>query len=306
MREQSFKEYNSRVNTAIDYLRSNLDNKVTLDELAQAVHLSKFHFLRVFQLITGVSPGEYHTRLRLQRAQFRMISHSPPSITEIAYDLGFSSVAALCKSFKKSKQASPLEWRARYISKLSNFGQSQQLSDQYFSTIFNQSIINMEKELQFHCQLKELKDQPVVYFRNFAIHVHDSQGFDTMFKKLFDWAGSRSLLNFPDTKALTVYRSMPDEKGFVQADVCLTVSSDIKGEGEIGNTIIPGGTYAVVHKEGTLDECFLTWEYLYKNWLPDSGYKADSRGVFLNHLNSPEAHPKGFHVFEMNVSVQRI
>lgn len=99
---------------------------------------------------------------------------------------------------------------------------------------------------------------------------------------------------------------MPDENGLVQADVGLTVSDSIHGEGEIGKTMIPGGTYAVIYKEGTLDECFSAWDYLYNHWLPGSGFNADSRGVFLNHLNDSKTHPEGLHIFEMNVSIQRI
>ncbi|WP_207420706.1 AraC family transcriptional regulator [Desertivirga brevis] len=306
MKKESLNDYCSRVNKAIDFIRLNLDTNISLDELAERVNLSKFHFLRVFHAVTGVSPGEYHKQLRMQRTQFQLISHSEISVTQIAYQLGFSSVSALCKSFKKTKKTSPLEWRAHYLRKHSNSGHFEKNKDEYFRSIFNLKYNNMEKQHQFKCQVKELRDQKVIYIRNFSIHVHDSEGFKQMFERLFEWAGSRGLLNFPATKALTVYRSMPDENGMLQADVCLTVPEGVLGEGEIGTTIIPGGTYAVIYKEGTLDECFSAWDYLYNSWLPASGFSADSRGVFLNHLNDSGTHPEGLHIFEMCVSVQKI
>ena len=125
-----------------------------------------------------------------------------------------------------------------------------------------------------------------------------------MFDSLLTWANARDLLNFPITKALTVYRSMPDSDGILQADACLSVSKEVDAEGEIGKTIIKGGKYVVLHKEGTLDECFSAWDYLYNEWFPNSGYQPDDRAVYLSHLNDAKTHPQGLHIFDMCISVK--
>lgn len=305
MKGKSLAEYHWKVNTAIDFMRINLDKNISLDELSNTAHLSKFHFHRIFHSISGISPGDYLKQLKLERAKFQLASSNKVSITELAYGLGFSSVSSFCKSFKKSKKKSPLDWRKDYLEKHSNIGHYDYSKDKYFRIITNRKLIDMEQNY-FNCEVRELNDTHVVYLRNFSIHVHDSDGFNAMFETLFQWAHSKGLLNFPQSKALTVYRSMPDENGWIQADVCLTVPQHVHGEGEIGKTVIQGGKYVVLHKEGTLDQCFEVWDYLYNQWLPASGFKPDNRGVFLNHLNNPKTHPEGLYIFEMNVSIQPI
>jgi AraC family transcriptional regulator len=125
-----------------------------------------------------------------------------------------------------------------------------------------------------------------------------------MFEALMTWAAPRGLVNFPETKALTVYRSNPNLNGMIQADVCLTVPEEIEGEGIIGRTTLSGGKYAVVHKEATMDECFSTWDYIFEEWFPTNGYQPDNRNFYINHLNESEKHPQKLHIFDMCIPVK--
>ena len=312
VQEQSLKEYIFRINKAIDYMRLHLDREVSLEELAEISNFSKFHFHRTFKAITGIPPHEYLGQLRVGRAQFYLRNNSAVSITELAFSLGFSSVASFSKSFKKNNQQSPSQWRQQHLHQNGKIGQLNSKigplsngNDTYFARIeLNQEQVPMEQKNAVNIEVKELVDPPVVYVRNHSIHVHDSQGFERMFATLINWAAPRGLVNFPKSKALTVYRSLPDATGRVQADVCLSVPREITGEGVIGKTTIPGGKYVVLHKEGTLDECFAAWDYLYNEWFPTSGYQPDSRGVYLNHLNDAKTHPEGLHIFDMCISVK--
>src|SRR5437870_395167 len=52
---------------AIAAMRERLDEQLTVDDLARAAMFSKFHFTRLFQRLTGVSPGRFLSALRLQR-----------------------------------------------------------------------------------------------------------------------------------------------------------------------------------------------------------------------------------------------
>lgn len=295
-------------------MRLHLDREVSLEELAEIANFSKFHFHRLFKAVTGIPPNEYRMQLRIGRAQFRLLNNSVIPITELAYYIGYSNVASFSKSFKRINKQSPTQWREHYLNKNSNIGQHDsklgqllKAKDGYFAPIENNQIQkSMEQNKVVNIEVKELAPLPVVYVRNLSIHVHDSEGFGSMFSTLMKWAAARELVNFPTTKALTVYRSIPDANGKVQADVCLSVPKEIDGEGIIGKTIIPGGKYVVLHKEGTLEECFTTWDYLYNEWFPSSGYQPDSRGVYLNHLNDAKTHPEGLHIFDMCISVKSL
>ncbi|SIT11968.1 transcriptional regulator, AraC family [Zobellia uliginosa] len=312
IQERSFKEYVFRINKVIDFIRLNIEREISLDELAEVSNFSKFHFHRVFKAITGVTPNNFITKSKLGRAEYILANNLDIAISDIAYLLGFSSVSSFSKAFKKLNKLSPSQWRERRRYKnsktgkvKSKIGQLPRINDNYIAPILlNQNFTNMELKKRINIEVKELENLPVIYIRNHSIHVHDSDNFAKMLNTLITWATPRELVDFPTTKALTVYRSMPDSKGMVQADVCLSVPEKTEGEGTIGKTVIKGGKYVVLHKEGTLDECFSAWDYLYNEWFPNSGYQPDDRGVYLNHLNDPKTHPQGLHIFDMCISVK--
>ncbi len=56
-------------NRAIEYLHAHLDDKITIESMARAAHLSASHFARVFKKETGKAPMEYVHGLRLERAK---------------------------------------------------------------------------------------------------------------------------------------------------------------------------------------------------------------------------------------------
>ena len=78
--------------------------------------MSKFHFLRTFKEITGVSPIEYRAQIRLEHAA-ELLSDSNMTVGEIALQLGFSSQGYFCDAFKKSFGESPSSYRKNAVKK---------------------------------------------------------------------------------------------------------------------------------------------------------------------------------------------
>jgi AraC family transcriptional regulator len=56
------------VERAVETMRDNLGERLTIDDLARSAMFSKFHFSRVFQRVTGVSPGRFLSAMRLDVA----------------------------------------------------------------------------------------------------------------------------------------------------------------------------------------------------------------------------------------------
>jgi AraC-like DNA-binding protein len=92
-------DHADRVEAAKTYLAGRLGERVTLDEVAGAVHLSPFHFARVFQQRAGVPVHRYLTRLRLRVALDRLMAGAD-DLTIIALDLGFSSHSHFTDAFR--------------------------------------------------------------------------------------------------------------------------------------------------------------------------------------------------------------
>ncbi len=95
---------------AISYMLQRLESSLTLDELADAVHLSRPHLVHVFKRVTGVSPIDYYTRLKIQRA-CQYLDLTDLSIKEIARRIGIRDPYYFSRLFHKMMRQSPSDYR---------------------------------------------------------------------------------------------------------------------------------------------------------------------------------------------------
>jgi AraC family transcriptional regulator len=100
----------ARLRRALDHISANLDEEITLAQLAQVAGVSVFHFARTFTLATGVSPGRYVSRMRLEKAMAD-IAAGKLSLAEIAFKAGFSSQASFTRAFYRATGLTPGEYR---------------------------------------------------------------------------------------------------------------------------------------------------------------------------------------------------
>ena len=101
-----------RVTLAKNYLDSNYYNTdLNLDEVADAVGLSKYHLCREFNHLYGISPGKYLANLRLQKSCALLLQSRQHTIAEIASMVGFSNDNYFCKVFRKAFGTTPTQYR---------------------------------------------------------------------------------------------------------------------------------------------------------------------------------------------------
>lgn len=83
---------------------------VNLDRAASTVHLSPFHFLRMFSRAIGVTPHQYLVRSRLRRAA-KLLAEKERSVTDIALDVGFADLSNFVRSFHRAAGMPPRSFR---------------------------------------------------------------------------------------------------------------------------------------------------------------------------------------------------
>ena len=144
-------------------------------------------------------------------------------------------------------------------------------------------------------EVMELPDLEVAYVRHVGPYAGDSKLFEGLFEKLLTWAGARGLIQFPETKILSVYHDSPNitEEAKLRTSVCLTVPAETKAEGEFGRMKVTGGKYAIGHFELLADQYEDAWQFLYGGWLPESGYQPDDGPPLEIYQNDPKQHPEG-------------
>jgi AraC-like DNA-binding protein len=100
-----------RVRKSLRLLDDNFAQGIELDALARDVGLSRPHFFKLFRENTGVTPALYANTKRIERALDRLVS-SQASITDIGFELGFSSQSHFTHFFSAHVGIAPRPYRA--------------------------------------------------------------------------------------------------------------------------------------------------------------------------------------------------
>jgi AraC family transcriptional regulator len=104
------KRYTREIIIAMDYIYDNLHSKIRLDEIADAVNMSRGYLSRLFHKETGISIADYIILKRVEAAK-NMLLYSEYSLDEIANYLAFASTSYFISTFKKSAGMTPREYR---------------------------------------------------------------------------------------------------------------------------------------------------------------------------------------------------
>ena len=104
-------EYIRLINKTEDYIENNLDKKITLDDLANNINLSKFYFHRIFKKYSQETIKQFIRRIKMERSALFLTIRKDISIIEIALRYGYSDSSAYNKAFKQYYGISPLEYR---------------------------------------------------------------------------------------------------------------------------------------------------------------------------------------------------
>src|SRR5436305_4629088 len=100
------------VERAIQTMHTHLHEVLTLEDLASVACLSPSHFNRVFCRLIGIPPGEFLSALRFQAAR-RLLLTTPLSVTDICFEVGYSSLGSFTSRFTHMVGLSPRLLRQR-------------------------------------------------------------------------------------------------------------------------------------------------------------------------------------------------
>lgn len=109
MNTQETINYN-RIADAIDYIKANFKEQPNLDEVAEKVHLSPFHFQRLFSDWAGTSPKKFLQYTSLEHAK-KLLKENQATISETAYETGLSGTSRLHDLFVNIEGMTPAEYK---------------------------------------------------------------------------------------------------------------------------------------------------------------------------------------------------
>jgi AraC family transcriptional regulator len=100
------------VERAIHVMHTHIHEVLTLEDLASEAYLSPFYFTRVFRRLIGIPPVEFLSALRLQAAR-RLLLSTSLSVTDICFEVGYSSLGSFTSRFTQLVGLSPRILRQR-------------------------------------------------------------------------------------------------------------------------------------------------------------------------------------------------
>ena len=103
------------IDFCVNYIESNVHDKITVEELSQMLGVSQPYLYKLFIDRFGVSTKEYIIRYKMDRAK-KLLNETSMSVTEVANSVGFADVLAFSRAFSKKVNASPQNYRAQNFS----------------------------------------------------------------------------------------------------------------------------------------------------------------------------------------------
>ena len=246
------------VNEAINYIMTNIENDISLDDVADYCHISKFHFSRIFKEETGESVYAFIKRVKLEQSAFRLKIDKNRSITEISMDYGYSS-SNYSSAFRQHHNMSPVQFRKNIFEKSANVSEFNMHGEVFLS--FEECNANIE--------IMNMPEYRVLFERNFGDYNNLSFDWCSFTMKYKDLISEDTIFierTFDDPSVTDVNKCM--------YDICLTIPNDIECE---NSYIIDSGKYLVYHFNDHVSKIYYCYQSIFYNWLPNSKYTIDKR-----------------------------
>jgi len=296
-RSALIREYERRINLALDHIRDNLGADLSVNAIARAALFSPFHFHRLFTAMTGETLYDHVRRLRLEKAANWLLHTPEQRITDIALECGFSSSATFARAFRDHFSASASEWRARGAAKKSKKSKSKSKTGKARTGLFGysggrQQSTPQQRRCRMKVEVKEFPSYRVAYVRSKT--GYEQESIHEAYETLFRWAGPRGLCG-PNMKVIGASYDNPEITPMAKCryDACLTIGEGIQPEGPVSVKEFPGGKYAVCRFHGKPQDVGKAFKSLYGEWFPASGYQPGDAPCLEFYYNDPGKDPRG-------------
>lgn len=279
-------DYVERVNRAIDHVTRNLAEPLKLDDVARVACFSSFHFHRIFRALVGETLADFVKRVRLERAVFLLAHRPKATLTEIALACGFASSSDFSRSFRVHFGVPPRRFdverhrdarREAMKAALASPDERHRL----------QRLPPGENPDGFTVRLRDVPPRRVAYVR-----VHNPYGGDGVLRasqRMLAWARERGLAG---GQWLGYQWEDPEIVALEQCryDVGLELPDGVDVRGEMSVVELPAMKLAEIDVAGPIDLEMRAIDWMYRTWLPASGWAPDHQPGFEAWNGEPFAH----------------
>ena len=274
MKPATGQDYRQRISRVVEHIHNNLDTQLNVNELADVAMMSPYHFHRIYRLMTHEAVNATVRRLRLQRAAGLLMRTKQP-VSDVAGQLAYGSVEAFSRAFAKEFGESPSDYRRLH---------KQQFLDDNDSA---EAMIPKARTETHEAYEVEIVECDEVHLAAYS-HKGDYLEIGRVFEQLDIYVNSMGLFD-ESSRSFGLYYNDPEstETPNLKSHACLSIDLDISliGDDPPQKIVIPKGRYASLVFKGPYAELEKPYNWLFGQWLPNSGYEAGDYPAIEEYLN---------------------
>jgi AraC family transcriptional regulator len=255
-------------------IRTRLDPRSTLQDLAKRAGWSRFHLHRAFRRVVRETPKQYMLRLRLERAAARLVS-TDEAVLDLAVAAGFASHEVFTRAFRRHFGQTPTSYRASALAGMSADTRSRHVAliDEtgpcigLFYLPINPSSWRISMPT-LSIDRQTLAAQPVVFVRLRAARHELPTAIGEGLGKSFTYAqkaglaiAGRPFVRYPSTGP-----------GLLTIEAGAPLAAEAPGEGEVEAGSLPGGPAVVALHAGPYDQLSETYAAM-ERWMETNGVR---------------------------------
>ncbi len=281
-----------RYKSLMDFLDKKFKEDITIKDIEDVSYYSYRNINRIFLALHHETIGKYIKRIKLEKAA-QYLKYSDTTISDIAFNVGYSDIAAFSKAFKNQFNCSP-----------SQFRETQELRYKIVQKVSSPPKGDQSPSLSF--EIEELPSLDILYLTYHGAF-DDIKAIKQTWEQLVDYALKKNILD-NDTICLA---EVLDDNEITDSVHCrynagIVVEMPLKFEVEglfRSKTIAPQKYAKFLHK-GSHEDSLLTYDYIYSNWIVDIQLELADKPTLEFFLNDEDDTPSNELLTEIYIPVK--
>lgn len=276
--------YYERIQKSIEYIETNIENEIDLNQAAREAFMSQSNYYRMFFALVGFTVKEYIRQRRISLAASELHC-SDSKVMDIAIKYDFESQDSFSRAFKRITGFLPSQFRQNQS--VYSF-ERVSVMDKYFE-IQDSGLLEKYPDIKV---LKKLEPVRVAYYCYYGTNPEHQA-----FLVVSEWLKKSGLDMEKDGLRIFGYNNpgpqSPEQQEYGY-EVCVTISDSVKVEDErVKTKLLEGGLYAVSEIKRGLngdigEEIMKAWQR-FQSWLQDSKYVYGGHQWMEEHLGFDDA-----------------
>ncbi|ACA39330.1 effector binding domain-containing protein [Lysinibacillus sp. fkY74-1] len=252
------------IQKAINFMEDHLLENITIEQIAQEVNSSVFHFQRTFAILTDMSIADYLRRRRLTLAAQELMD-TDQKIIDLAYKYGYETPEAFTKAFRKQHYVTPSEARKRQ-GPLKSYNRLVIQVSLKGAEPMKYKIVEKDKfqvvgvKRTYNCQDGENTREIPLFWQEI-----NESGFDHQLYQLNNG-------NINGVLGVCVPNTNQGQQGFIDYWIATNHVGDV-GE-DLLTMEVPASKWVVFEVHGPMPDAMQnTWKQIYSEWFPSNPYE---------------------------------